>query len=81
MVDDGLVLPTLLHLVELGDKNAPRTCEGCGDRADVYVFVTDSMASESDGLDVSEWPVNAMLCKACFRDAPRVESVSEIVDG
>ena len=73
-------LPTDPSVVTLSSDNSSRTCAGCGSAADVYVFVTDVAANRRLGTDLSadEWPVNAMLCRSCFGDAPRVETWSDL---
>ena len=75
-------IPTDPAVIELSDLHAPRTCKVCGDPADWYVFVTDEIVFERTGVEIGhdEWPVNAFLCTAHFRDAPRVESVEALVD-
>lgn len=77
-------LPTLVsdpHVVELGERHAPRACGVCRDSADFYVFVTDAMAEDRTGVElpVDEWPVNDFLCRDCFAEAPRVDGVGELV--
>lgn len=74
------VLPTDPKVIDLGENNAPRTCDVCRDDADHYVIVTCDMANRRLDTDLGydEWLVNSMLCSECFSEAPRVESWEEL---
>lgn len=82
MTDDDIpTVPLDANVMELGKKNAPRTCYACGDDAEFYVYCTDERAETiiGAGVPADEWPVNAMLCRSCFSDADRVETVETLV--
>lgn len=81
MTDEDLpTLPTELRVIELSDATTGRSCAGCGADADFYAIVTDAMANERLGTDLAhdEWPVNAMLCRSCFGECPRVASWDDL---
>lgn len=78
--DETPLLPTDPKVVELTERNTTRGCVACDDGADFYVFVTDEMVEAHTGDDhpPDEWPVNAMLCRECFTDAPRTQDWREL---
>ncbi len=80
MKSDPPTLVPNVNAVELSDYNAPKSCTVCGDDADYYVFITDEEARSAlpPDADVEGWPVNAMLCRQHFRDAPRVRNVADL---
>jgi hypothetical protein len=67
-------------VIEFGEHTTERSCVGCGDAADFYLIVTDETVREEAGVELGagEWPVNAMLCRECFADAPRVEEIGDL---
>lgn len=80
MNDELPTLPTDPKVMEITDSHAPKTCNVCGDDADFYVIVTNTMVNDRVGTDLGydEWPVNDYLCKGCFADAPRVKSWEDL---
>lgn len=79
--DDLPTLPTDPTVIDLAGATE-RTCAGCGGVAEFYVLVTNVAANERLGTDLrpDEWVVNAMLCRECFREAPRVDDWSELLE-
>jgi hypothetical protein len=75
-------LPTQLTVIELNENHSGRSCTGCGARAELYCLVTNERANDALGADLpaDAWPVNAMLCRDCFRMAPRVGSLADHPD-
>lgn len=82
MTGEGLPeLPTRPTVIELTAYNAPRSCTVCGEPADYYAFLTKEEVKRrlDASVDLEKAPVNAMLCKEHFAEAPRVSSVEELV--
>lgn len=74
--------PDAVTIHELSGNNSDRPCKGCGDRSDFYVFADDESVGDVVGVEIptDSWPVNAMLCRSCFADSPRVAEIGHHPD-